>query len=1291
MKQSLLLFVFLMLVSSLYSQNTQVISDEINWSEQPIHHNPYEDGGIYIYSFEGALYSEQSPSLPLYSIRIPLSGKGILHVQMNEQIFSPFIKHGALDDIVLNNDIKIKTVVEKDRDQYYGKIFFYPIIKTPTGEYQKLESFKLNLRFEAEPNFSSPRNDYTYESALAEGNIYKIQVSNNGIQKIDYNFLKNNLDINIDEVDPKTIQIFGNGQGVLPEAVDFEQIDDLAENAIYIEGEGDGVFNTSDYILFYGNSGHTWSFNSASFDYSRRTNIYTDYGYYFIKIGSQNGRRVTDQQSLNNSSYVSSESDYYDRFEEIKFNLLDQFSSASGSGKQWYGDHFDAVRSKVYTDVFNVPNIISTESAKLKVGFATRRSGGPGASSQVYARVGGQQFSRNFSGVSTDKIETNYASAGLITGTFTSSSENISVEIDYPNVSNGNSEGWLDYIEINARRNNILIGDQIFLSDFKTLSHTESTFAVGNISSDKTMVWNVSDPTNVENQIFSENSGSIEFSVNTTTLKTFAVFDPRGTLHTPTFVEKTENQNYHAYDDVDFLIIYHKDFEEQAIRLADHRRDFNNYNVALAEIGKVYNEFSSGAYDLSAIRDFAKMLFDRSDRFKYLLLVGDGSFDYRNILELESPQNFIPTYETAQSLHPIYSFPSDDFFSLLTEGEGDGDLRGAVDIAVGRIPVNTNDEFRIVVDKLIEYDQYEGTLGDWRNKLTFIADDEDNNTHFFQTDRITEDIVRDYPNFNLSKVYLDAFRQQATPGGSFYPDVNDAVRNNFFKGHLLVNYLGHGGPKGWAHERVLTFNDITSWTNSLKYPLFVTATCSFTGYDDPKELTAGERVLLKENGGAIGLFTTVRAVFSSSNERLTRAVFDEIFEKVDGNQQTLGDIIRAAKNANSADTSGVNARKFALIGDPSMHLAIPKMGVATTAINGNSIISSQYDTIKAQQTVTIDGEIIDTEGNLLSSFNGKVFPTIYDKEINVKTLGQDPKSLPVQTFKQQQNIIFKGVASVTNGKFSFSFVVPKDINYEFGAGKISYYAHDNVSLDATGNYQNLIIGGIDTQVAIDDQGPEVEVYMNTEEFVLGGITDANPTLLVILSDDNGINVVGNSIGHDLTAVLDGNDQNSFLLNDFYESELDNFKMGKVKYPLKDLEVGTHTIKVKAWDTANNSAEGYTEFIVVSSASAALDHVLNYPNPFVNNTDFMFEHNLPNQFLNVQIQIFSASGRLVKTIQEQKFSEGYRVNDINWDGKDDFGDDLAKGVYIYKVKVGTTEDSSFSAETESDFEKLVILK
>jgi hypothetical protein len=1287
--KSILLPLFLIASFSFsFGQSRHSIVNQFDWSEDPIIHNPFElNDPLEILSFDGAIYQDVHPSLPISAHRFQVNSKGNLSVEIINVEYQPLDKKPTQDDAFIQDQLVFQTEITQNRQQYFGNVSFIPIIKSASGGFQKVVSIELNVYFTPSTPTLAFRGPPTYTSKLADGDIYKIKVDKDGMYKLTYDFLKTQLGIdNLDNLDPKKIQVLGNGGGMLPELNDTERIDDLEENAVFVKGENDGSFDSDDYILFYGEGPGKWSFNTTTNAFFYQKNIYTDAKFYFIKIGSDNGKRVENQASVTGTTYTTTSSDAFTHFEDDQRNLLHDWSGAQGSGKLFVGDLFSLVTERSYNNLFSFNNLEAGEDAILTGSFASRSS----STTNFKVTTAGQEFtSSNIGNVSLDNGETTFAKTGSFLETFQPNNGNFSFVVRYSGT--GESEGWLDFLGLNVRQKLQMSGSQLKFTDKKTLDYPASTFQLSD--AEGVTIWDVTNPLNPFSQEASE--GSLKFfGAETTNLKRFIAFNGSDNLFPAEAIGKVENQNLHGLDNIDMIIVYHKNFEEVAEKIREHRATQSNLMVEKTRLDQIYNEFSGGAQDICAIRDFSKMLHDRSDQFKYLLLFGDGSFDYRNIKGLNTStdgdvfHNLIPVYETDRSLHPISSYPSDDFFGLLSSGEGTSTLAGDLDIAVGRLPFKNEEEAQGVVNKIINYDTNPATLGDWRNRLTFVGDDEDGSIHTKQADQVSQLSKGEHNVFNHDKIFFDAYQQVSTSGGQRFPSATEAINQSMFKGNLVMNYLGHGGGGGWAQERVLRTQHIVDWENFDKLPLLVTATCSFTGYDEPNYVTAGEHSMINEKGGVIGLFTTVRAVYSSQNKVLTDAVFKNIFDRVDGQTFTIGEVARLAKN--DIGLSSQNKRKFALIGDPAQKLAIPEYNIVTTKINGSVIDSTSQDTIQALQKVTIEGQIEDFDGTLLSDFNGKVFPTIFDKPITISTLGQDSGS-PIFEFKLQKNVIFKGVASVSNGTFTFTFVVPKDINYSYDYGKISYYAHDGVDTDASGYYDKMIIGGTDPNAIADDQPPLIEVYMNNEEFVFGGITDENPILLAKLSDDNGINVVGNSIGHDLTGVLDQNTQNTYVLNDFYESELDDYTKGTVRYPLFNLEEGLHKIRVRAWDVSNNSAEGYTEFVVASSAEVALEHVLNYPNPFMDNTSFQFEHNLPNQIVDVQIRVFSVSGRLVKTIDEQIMTEGTRVTGIQWNGTDEYGDQLARGIYLYKVKIGGTGSAGDAINTESDFEKLVILK
>ena len=570
----------------------------------------------------------------------------------------------------------------------------------------------------------------------------------------------------------------------------------------------------------------------------------------------------------------------------------------------------------------------------------------------------------------------------------------------------------------------------------------------------------------------------------------------------------------------------------------------------------------------------------------------------------------------------------------------------------------------------------------------YVGDDEDGNLHGNQSELIAGSVEAENERYNINKVYLDAYPQESTAGGPRYPDANNAINSGVQKGSLVVNYLGHGGHLGWSQERVLTLNDIQGWTNLDRLPVFVTATCSFTGYDEPSYESAGEQVLLNPGGGAVALLTTVRAVYSSSNKRLASAVFDSFFVQQNGEYHALGEIVRLAKNSNPIDTSDINARKFSVIGDPSMIVAYPRHSVALTHING-SATGGIPDTLRALDKVELKGEIRDSDSALLQDFNGRLSLTVFDKPVKTQTLANDPNSFQ-REFSSLSRIVFKGFATVRDGKFTISFVVPEDISFAYGQGKISMYATDELTTDAAGFYNDFVIGGTSGNIDADNSGPEVELYLNNTSFKSGDIVGPNPLMLVHLEDESGINIIGNSIGHDLEAVLDGDTRNTIVLNDFYEASQDDYTRGEVRYPLYGLEPGRHTLSVTAWDVAGNFSEASIEFYVESDPDNPIRKVWNYPNPFdySSGTTFRIEHDLVIASADVEIDVFDISGRHVSQFTQAGVPSANGIIEIT--GWNESAQALGNGIFFYRIGLTANQGSSSTRSYSSAYGKLILV-
>ncbi|MEZ4911701.1 MAG: type IX secretion system sortase PorU [Saprospiraceae bacterium] len=1249
--------------SAMHSQTSTTLSFDIPWTVKDS-----------ILKMDGGIYNEENPNYDIFHAMIPVNHQKLISARVISTK-TEIIDIQTSKENKYKSDFELTSEIYEFRGKYFVQLYLHPIRKS-ANSLEKLNHFAVEFQF-ANDIFEAQANrnpEATYNSVLENGEFFKISVEKTGIYKIDKDFIESKIGKSISGIIPSKIKIYGQRGGMLPEANSSPRIDDLKELSIFVEGESDSKFDGSDYILFYAEGPERIEYDSISNNYKLNKNIYDKNNFYFITFEGKDGKRVVNQTNVPNPNITL---DYYNdvqRYEVDETNLLGSYDRTEGAGKDWYGDYFKSERSKSYSSAFNTENFLPQSDMRISMKFAARSK----SSSSIQLSIGSTVIKKSIQGVNITNIESSYASVAFIDQKIVLAEANPTIKLEFPQTSS-DSEGWLDYIQLEGIKYLDLSPPQLsFRNNADVKSGTIGlSFANGSGKS----IWNVTNPFQVQNMKVENNS--ISYGSNSVHQEFIAHNGASGAF-IPGFVNKVPNQNIHSVNDEDMLIVYFPEVKSEAERLREHREKTSNIKVRSIEIGQVYNEFSSGRCDPTAIRDLAKLLLYRNPNFKYLLLFGDGSYDYKGIARDIKPENFIPVYETDNSLDPIIAFPSDDYYGLLGANEGVG-LVGSVDLAIGRLTVRNIDEAKNVVDKIIHYETSPECLGDWRMKLVYCADDEDSNWHLVDMDDIAKKDANRHKKLNQNKIYFDSYEQVSTSGEHRYPDANRDINQNVFKGSLGFTYLGHGGPLGWAQERVLTIPDIQSWTNFNKLMLMTTATCSFGAYDDPAITSPAELALLNPKGGAIALLTTTRSVYTNSNKILTDAVHAQLFSKIDNQASTFGEALMIGKNKSSLSSFEVNSRKFALIGDPSVKIALPKLDVITSSINGKDP-STLRDTFHALDKISISGFIADNNGNVVNSFNGTVYPTVYDKLTTIKTLANDDDSYPL-SFTMFKNIIFKGAAEVKDGKFEFSFYVPKNINYTIGSGRISYYASDGVSMDAGGYFDAFEVGGTSKNAIADDQGPQVKLFLNDESFVDGGITNSDPILIMDLKDDYGINVTGTAIGQDITATINNDNQNIQVLNDFYESEKGDYTSGRVTFPLKDIPAGKHQIYGKAWDISGNPGDAKLEFTVSKAGDDILKHVLNYPNPFNSNTQFTFEHDFSPSELDITVHIYTVSGKLVKSITQTKFYNGSRIHDINWNGKDDYENRLARGVYLYKIFAHSKE---LNVTKESKFEKLVIL-
>ncbi len=1204
--------------------------------------------------FENAVYSGFEvygtfyKKYPIYSNDVDLEVKlknSITTFATPEE--SAVLKNGNFT----NNDFVAKANVSVSRKQPYATVSIIPVRwNEKLKRYEKLVSFEIVLEITDKPIYAANRRSYADHSVLSSGNWYKIKIDTTGIFKITYaDLVSMGFDVNVNSAN---IAVFGNGGGILPEKNDEPRPDDLTQLPIVVVDGNDGKMNEGDYLLFYGEGPVIEKFNPITGKFYHQTNYYDDFSYYFITNLNEPALRIEEKQGSSNTPTVQ-----VNDFTDYSWHELNQ-RNLLATGRTWYGEVFDFnLKQDFY---FNFPNVIQQPDGYVKVNMASRAF----SSNSVLISIN-DVLQKTFNLGITINNGYEFGKERSTDFVFTPKSDNIKITLEYRRV-DPTSVAYLNYLDINVKRRLIFTGNQMIFNNYFNTSAI-AKFNIQNADNNVT-VWDISNPLHPE-KVKTQNSGNGKtFTMDVEGLKKFIAFNGSGYYKTE-FVEKVANQDLHAVKNIDYIIITNPAFKEEANRLADFHRTMDNMSVFVTTPQKIYNEFSSGSQDITAIRDFVKMVYDKSDagkELKYLLLFGDASYDYKD--RLSDNTNFVPCWESTKSLNIVTSVATDDYYGYMDDGEGANDTGDLVDIGIGRFPVSSLEQAQNAVDKCIHYaTETASIMGPWRNEITFVADDEDSNHHLSDAETLTSAVESQYPVFNIHKIYVDAYEQISTPSGQRAPDVNKAINNKIEKGTLIFNYSGHGGEIGLGHEAFMQIADIKSWRNYDKLPLFITATCEFSRYDDPSRTSAGELVFLNSQGGAIALFTTARATYASSNLAINLNIYNNnLFKKTGGEYPCFGDVIRRAKVLGND-----NDKKFVLLGDPALKMAYPDLIAKTVEINGNPVDDiTPPDTLTALSTVNIKGIITDDDGNKQTDYNGTLYSIVFDKKTAVLTLGTDAGSSPT-TFYFWKSVLFKGRAPIVNGDFSFEFIMPKDISYNYGFGRISYY-FSNDTIDGHGYFENFIIGGFNENAVEDVNGPVINLFMNDVTFNPGDVTDENPEMLALVSDESGINTTGNGIGHDIIAKIDDDPNLTFNLNDYYVASEGDYKQGSITFPFKNLSDGDHTLSLKVWDIYNNSSIAELPFVVAPSEEFVISNLMNRPNPATDYTEFIFEHNQPGVDLNVEISVFQLNGLLIKKMNTVVNSAGYSSPPLRWNCTTDSNRKIGRGIYVYQLKATTPD-------------------
>lgn len=1239
----------------------------------------------------------------LFSATLSLAGRSIQYTVAESDVYSGYVTQKiwleqyasprvTLSDVMLQNATLPEDALPVPYDKFeimLGKDLKRPfmLLRVPAysadaqQQIRRVVSFTVHIEEAPAPaptGWQTNAKTTATTSPLASGAWYKVGLTGTGLYKMDYDFITTKLGVNAAAVNTANIRVFGKGGYMLPEDNAVAVPEGLQENAIWVNDGGDGTLNPGDYIVFYAQGIMEWAKDSANQRFVHRKNIYEDKAFYFINFDQGPGLRVSGQGAppVANTPAVT-DYNFYTVHEQDMFN-------PGGIGKEWWGEDMSGLPGEVLNLDFDFDLGAVTDSAYFSILAGS------------LCLQPNNTFSYTLNGQGMGSLT---VGAGIIemegippvrpayqAWKMPVPQGNTNVRFDYQPAAN-DGVGYVNFIEINTRRSLAFYNSQEFtFRDWKTTGAGKiAAYNLGNANS-STQVWDVTNPLTPVRMNGTLNGSNYSFAREAGTLHEFAALNGTA-LPVPEYMGTVPNQNLQGANQVDFVIVTNPDYWGPANQLANYHRNTDGLRTLVVTTTQVYNEFSSGGQDIGGIRNLMRMFYERAgsdttEMPRYLLLFGDASYDYKN--RVANNSNKVPTFESAESYSLINSFCNDDFYSFLDDNEYIENLSIAntMDLGVGRLPANRVEEAQDMVNKIIHY-KSPASLGPWKLSTTFVADDEDNaGPHMQDGEIMNSTIDGNAPIYTATKVYMDAIPTVSTPGGKRAPAANKTINDRINKGTFILNYNGHGNASLLTEERIITPDDYNNWKNINALPFVITATCDFGRFDHPEYISGGERVVLKADGGAIASLTTTQLVYQFHNREINQQFLNAQFQRKNGVWNTFGDAFRQSKNMIYLVTNDpgrlINTRKFALLGDPALTPAFPEYLIRTVTVKNAA--GQPVDTIGALGEYMIDAEVTDVNGNVLTGFNGRASVTFYDKPQTVKTITGINR-----TFQTQNNVIYNGKVTVTNGKFSFSFIAPKDINYDMGKGKLSLYA-ENGQTDGAGLDSTIYIGGFSDNPKIENNPPVVRAYMNDSLFKDGGLTGSNSLLYVVLEDETGINVSGNTVGHDLTAVLDDDIASPYVMNDYYESAPNTYKKGYVNFPVVNLPDGQHSLRVKAWDVNNNSGEGVVNFEVLNGEVVQVQNLVNYPNPFSDVTHFLFEHNHPNEQLNVEFFIYNTAGSLVKRLQQSFTPGGSRSNEITWDGTGDNGAKLPSGVYVYRLKIATDKGIQTTA-----YQKLVIVR
>jgi hypothetical protein len=1111
-------------------------------------------------------------------------------------------------------------------------------------------------------------------SMLATGSWIKIEIKDDGMYKIDSKVLKA-AGIDIGSIGSfQNLRVYGGTGCPLPASLTADYPSDLSELSVRrVDVNGNGTFDEGDYVLFFGHGTRWWTYTGGPGDFIHHINPYTNSNYYFVRVGSIAGaaKEASVVTRMETPTLQTDKTIGKVFFHEEKTNYL-------LTGLQWVSAVLNSGDKRVIANKLNgyvtgTPVVYKYEMLSRAINQSTFTLEETGALVSTLYEYPLADWDPN-----ADYANINQDRASVVP---TLSDQWSSLRVTY-NADGGIGQGWIAWIEILYQQQLAAVNNELLFTSPDANAVAE--FALTGYTSNDVSVFDVTDPmdakriTTTTDQVL----GSLSFrdSLHSGGVKWYWA-GTAATYRQPVSIQALPNSNIRGSSNgADFIIVTHGDFKSEALRLKAFKEAMTDgaLSTMVVDVDTLYNEFGFGCPDPVAIRNF--MRFTQSSQWtihpRYLLLFGDASCDYKSILGTD--KSWIPTYETDYSLSEVGSYAYDDFFVTLTQSDDDA---GKITLSVGRLPARSAAQARLFVDRIIAYEG-NPTFGTWKNLITIVADDNvlgtgapDDAQNLINAETLAEN---DVPLvYDVDKIYSGEYPATYTSAGRRKPEVRAAIIDQVNRGTLILNYTGHGNPTVWAHESILTIDDVkTQFFNADKLAFVVAATCDWGRFDEPGAQSSAEEMLANERGGGIGVFSALRPVYDGANAALNQNLYDNLLpQNASVAIPRLGDAIVLAKNA-VGDVD--NKRKYHLLGDPSMRLAIPRLSVSVDSINGKALSSIQPDTIHALSQVVLQASVRTTAGNVMDSLQGTAYVTLFDAEMDRSFADNGT----IYTYKLLGGAIYKGTCSVVNGRIKATCFVPKDIAYLNQNGRVALYMMSG-SKDGRGASRDIIVGGTTGATSTDRDGPALHIYMDSRSFRQGDLVGENPTMIVDLQDSSGINAAGSGIGHRFEAWLDGG-SNSIDLGDYYRGTLDSYQQGVIEYPMAGLPDGRHTLKVRAWDAYNNSSNAETDFMVAATTTLSIQNIFNLPNPARSHTNFTFQQNQQVP-VDVHIKVYSIAGRLIQTVE--RFGVPDRFVSIPWDCRDRDGDPLGNGVYLYKV-TARTSDGKYSSEAIG---KLVIAR